>query len=179
MSAARKNVSIQIRVFLLALSALLCLASGPSAYDVTWTTPTPFDGRFYVDGMPAGNGNTVVLAWGDPSSGGLTFYVRSPNAMHTDATLFTLARISVSLSPNPFSNVSTGGYWNQTHHLQDGSISVAGGGGGTWASAAAVLTLVVDANAQVRAVTSLGCLPVFFDLGALDLCVCPSHRSCW
>lgn len=96
--------------------------------------------------MPTGNGNTVVLAWGNATNGGLDFYVRSPLAMHTDSQLFTLAKVSLSLTPNPFVNASTGGYWAQRHHLQDGSIYVSGGEAGAGAN----ITLTVDANAQVR-----------------------------
>jgi len=148
---------------------------GPEAYDVSFrecnncnsssttiparalppdhitVTPTPFDGNFYADGMPTGNGITVVLAWGNASNGGLDFYVRSPLAMHTDSQLFTLAKVSIALSPNPFVNSLSGGYWNQSHRLEDGTITVSGGGSGGLANAAANLTLLVDANAQVRA----------------------------
>ena len=115
----------------------------------TTVTPTPFDGNFYADGMPTGNGMTVVLAWGNASNGGLDFYVRSPMAMHTDSQLFTLAKVSVALSPNPFVTSSSGGFWNQSHHLEDGTITVSGGGNGGLADAAANISLVVDANAQV------------------------------
>ena len=118
-----------------------------SLYHHTAVSPTPFDGNFYADGMPTGNGITVVLAWGNSTSGGLDFYVRSPLAMHTDSQLFTLAKVSVALTPNPFGNST---YWNQTHHLEDGSITVSGGGSGGLADAAANISLTVDANAQVR-----------------------------
>lgn len=123
-------------------------ASAPlpvSSFDVTWTTPTPFDGKNYADAMPAGNGDVVVLAWGNATAGGLDAYIRSPRAMHTDATHFTIARLHVEVSPNPF---KVGSYYNQTHHLQDGSIVVQGGGSGP-DDYTASLTLMVDANAPV------------------------------
>jgi hypothetical protein len=141
-----------IRIALLA--SLFAAASGapPSAPpgDVTWLSSTPFDGSSHTDGMPAGNGRVVVLAWGEPAAGGVSFYVRSPLALHTDSQLYTLARVSVALSPNPF---APGAYYNQTSHLADGSVTVIGGGTGM-GDFAASLSLYVDANSDTVIVSA-------------------------
>jgi hypothetical protein len=135
-----------------ALAAAARAAPPPSPPgDVTWLSPTPFDGASYADGMPAGNGRVVVLAWGDAAAGGLALYVRSPQALHTDSQLYTIARVSVALAPNPFA--APGGFYNQTHHLGDGSVTVTGGGTGM-ADFVAQLTLYVDANSDTVVVAA-------------------------
>jgi hypothetical protein len=53
-----------------AVAALLWLtaaAAAPpaSAHDVTFDSPTPFDGKNYADAMPLGNGRVAALAWGN------------------------------------------------------------------------------------------------------------------
>jgi hypothetical protein len=100
--------------------------------------------------MPLGNGATVVLAWANVTSGGLSFYVRHPHALHTDSQPFTLARVSIELSPNPF--VVGASYFNQTHHLEDGSVSILAGGD-DYASHAVALRIYVDANSDTIVVT--------------------------
>ena len=126
------------------LSILATSFQLPSAMvgDVTWLSATPFDGANYADGMPAGNGRVVVLAWANTTIGSIDFYVRSPLAMHTDTQLYTLARISVAVSPNPF---SSGAYFNQTIALSDGSITILMGGT-SYNDYNKSLTLWVDAN---------------------------------
>ena len=131
------------------ISAVVCSSPSPQ-YDVSFASATAFDGKNYADGMPSGNGRVVVLGWGNQTAGGLNFFVRSPLAMHTDSTLFTLALVSVVLSPNPFAGL---GYYNQTHHLSDGSITVLGGGT-SLADYAAAVSLYVDANADVVMVSA-------------------------
>lgn len=118
--------------------------------DVTYSSATHFDGANYADGMPAGNGRVVVLAWGNVTDGSIDFYVRSPLAMHTDTQLYTLARISVAVSPNPF---LSGTYYNQTISLSDGSITVLGGGT-TYDDYLISLKLWVDANSDAVFVES-------------------------
>lgn len=102
--------------------------------------------------MPAGNGRVVVLAWGNASAGGVDFYVRSPLAMHTDASLFTIAKLRLALSPNPFT-AGGGGYYNQSLHLARGEVAVHGGGT-CYEDRVASITLYVDANSDTIAVAA-------------------------
>ena len=150
------KAALSIKVLVSAISFLgVAVAIPPapdvSAYDVSWTTPSEHvPGGHYTDGMPLGNGATVVLAWANTTAGGLSFYVRHPHAQHTDSTDFTLSRVTVGLSPNPFLTTS---YFNQTHHLEDGSITILAGGSGI-SSPAAVLRIYVDANSDTVIVKS-------------------------
>jgi hypothetical protein len=121
-----------------------------TTYNVEWLTPSNFDGSQYTDGMPTGNGDVVVLGWGNATAGSLDFFVRSAQAMHTDSTLFTIALVSVALSPNPF---ATGSYWNQTLHLDTGAISILGGGS-SFVDYEAEISLYVDANSPTVVVTA-------------------------
>jgi hypothetical protein len=101
-----------------------------SDYDVSWSDATPFDGKNYADGMPLGNGRIAALAWGNSSTGGLELYIRSAVALHSDSQVFTIARLSVQLSPNPCAGPAP--YWRQSLHLADGAVALecgpAGGG---------------------------------------------------
>jgi len=72
--------------------------------NVSYLTPSPNQTDF-IDGMPTGNGRVASIVWGNASHGGFDFYVNSPLAMATDSTLLSIARISVRLSPNPWSTV--------------------------------------------------------------------------
>jgi len=144
------------------IAVLLCFAAAAfalpppaapdvSLYDVSWDSPSAHrPGGPYADGMPLGNGATVALAWANTTAGGLSFYVRHPHAQHTDSTGFTLARVTVGLTPNPF---LTSPYFNQTHHLEDGSITILAGGGG-FSSPAAVLRIFVDAHTDTIVVSA-------------------------
>ena len=69
---------LNTRLLAVAVVAAVVVATPPASPpgDVTWLSPTPFDNASYTDGMPAGNGRVVVLAWGDPTGGGISFYVR-------------------------------------------------------------------------------------------------------
>ncbi len=94
--------SLAIACFL--LLAVSAYADPPvRAYNVEWLSLTPFDGKAYTDAMPSGNGVVQILAWGNTTIGGLSLYVRSPLAMHTDSALYTIARIDIAVSPNPVS----------------------------------------------------------------------------
>ncbi len=140
-------------LLLLAGGALAAAPPAPdvAAYDVAWSSPSAArDGGPFEDGMPLGNGATVVLAWANTTAGGLSFYVRHPHAQHTDSTDFTLARVTVALVPNPFLGSS---YFNQTHHLEDGSVTVLAGGSG-FSAPAAVLRIFVDALSDTVVVTA-------------------------
>jgi len=98
--------------------------------------------------MPLGNGRVAVLAWGNVTAGGLDMYVRSPLAQHTDSQLYTIAKLSVALVPNPFAATGNGApYWNQTLSLATATVTVAGGGS-SGADYAWSLTAHVDANSD-------------------------------
>ena len=134
------------------LAPPLASAAPPSVsiHDVSWSSATPFDGKNYADAMPLGNGRVAALAWGNASTGGLELYIRSPVALHTDSQVFTIARLSVWLSPNPCAGPAP--YWNQSLHLSDGAVALECGpaGGG----AAVALRAFADAGADAVVVTA-------------------------
>jgi hypothetical protein len=138
-------------ISVLALFAALATATPPpwSALDVSWNSPSPSSQE---DGMPSGNGMIAALVWGNVTSGGLDFVVRSPMAMATDSTLLDITTVSLTLSPNP---CAPGSYWNQTHHLEDGSVTLLCGGS-SFANYTVGWRFYVDANADtvVAVVTS-------------------------
>jgi hypothetical protein len=134
-----------VSLVLLSSFFLLSASVSSSIGDVTWLSASSFNGVNYEDGMPAGNGRVVVLGWANISAGSLDFYVRSPLAMHTDTQLYTIARVSIAVQPNPFSAASS--YFNQTSALADGSITVLGGGT-SFSDYVVSLTLWVDANSD-------------------------------
>jgi hypothetical protein len=135
---------------LLAASALASTAPSPAAYDVSWSTPSPPSADHFADGMPLGNGATVALVWANVTAGGVSFYVRHPHAQHTDSQPFTIARVTAALAPNPF---ASGAYFNQTHHLEDGSVTILAGGADA-ATYAVALRVYVDANSDTVVVTA-------------------------
>ena len=101
--------------------------------------------------MPLGNGRVVALAWGNYSTGGLDFYLRSAQALHSDTTVFTIARGAIALSPNFCA--TPGAYFNQTLHLEDASVSVLCGGT-SLADYTVALRIFVDAAADAVVVTA-------------------------
>lgn len=121
-----------------------------SQFDVSFDSPTAFDGKNYADGMPAGNGRTVVLAWANATNGGMDFYIRSPLAQHTDSQLYTIGKVAVSVAPNPF---ATGAYFNQSLHLATGSVEVLAGGS-DFSDYSIAINLWVDANSDAVIVTA-------------------------
>lgn len=127
-----------------------------SVYNVNWTIPS-VNQTDLIDGMPSGNGRIVAFTWGNASAGGFDFLINSPLAMATDSTLLSIAKVSVRLTPNPCVNDGppyyNGSYWNQTHHLEDGSVSLLCGGTG-YDDYVANFSLYVDANADVIIVTA-------------------------
>ena len=135
---------------LLALAAAAHAAPPTGFADVTWLSPSDFTGKHYEDAMPTGNGRIAALAWGNATSGGLDAYIRSADALHIDSQVYTLARLSVHLAPNP---CYAGAYYNQTLHLADGSITLLCGGT-SLADYTAALTLFVDAHADAVLVTA-------------------------
>lgn len=135
-----------------ALSAGAASAAAPAAgaFAVTWLTPTAEPGKTedgrasYAGSMPMGNGALTAAAWANTSIGGLSIYVGHQNAMSSATELFKLARIEVSLSPNPF---SAGAFFNQTLDIESGTFHLWLGGSSA-ATALAHLRVWVDANAD-------------------------------
>jgi hypothetical protein len=155
------------------VSALVVSASpDPSRLNLSWNSTTPFDGKNYADAMPLGNGRVVALAWGN-ASGGLHFYVRSPQALHSDTQVYTIARVDVAVFPNP---CLSGAYYNQSLHLEDGSLTVLCGGS-SFADFTLGMRVFVDASSDVVIVTASsrdGTSP--FSLSASLTSVRPSAR---
>ena len=135
---------------LLGCFALAAAAPSPAVYDVSWSAPSPPSAGHYADGMPLGNGAAVILVWANVTAGGLSFYVRHPHAQHTDSQPFTIARVTAALTPNPF---AAGPYYNQTHHLEDGSVTILAGGADL-ATHAVAMRVYVDANSDTVVVTA-------------------------
>lgn len=77
--------------------------------------------------------------------------------MHTDSALYTIARIDVSVSPNPLADTSA--YVNQTHNLEDGSITLLAGGQ-DFASHTLEVSLYTDANSPTVMVSVSSAEPV-------------------
>ena len=149
------------------LSAAVAAAATPPAraHNVEWLSLTPFDGKTFTDAMPAGNGVVQVLAWGNASAGGLSFYVRSPLAQHTDSALFTIARVDVAVAPSPF---VAGAYVNQTLNLEDGSITLLAGGT-SFADHAVSMSLYVDANSPNVLVAVASAAPVALSVSLVSV----------
>lgn len=116
--------------------------------------------------MPSGNGVVQVLAWGNATIGGLSFYVRSPLAMHTDSALYTIGRVDVSVSPNPLADAAA--YVNQTHNLEDGSITLLAGGK-DFASSTLSVSLYTDANSPTVMVTVASVTPVSIGVNIISV----------
>ena len=126
-------------------------APDPARHALSWLSPTPFDGKNYADGMPLGNGRVVVLAWANVSTSGLDFYLRSPQALHSDTQVYTIARVAVAITPNL---CSTGArFFNQTLHLEDASVTVHCGGT-SLADYALALKVFVDAGSDAVVITA-------------------------
>ena len=155
MRARRRAPPPRLRALALALASSLALALAMPG-DVTWLAPSAADPHFHTDGMPSGNGRTVATAWGDQARGALRFFVRSPLALATDGQFYTIALVTVALSPNPF---AAGAFWNQTHALADGSVTLLGGGA-SLADHAAALSLYVDANSDSVVVSAASAAPL-------------------
>ena len=95
-------------------------ASGPvAANDVTWTSP----GRDENDSMPIGNGDFAANVWTE-QNGDLVLLLAKADAWTEMGQLVKLGRVRVHLAPNPF----TGPGFEQTLHLEDGSIEIVHGG---------------------------------------------------
>ncbi len=108
-------------------------ASKLDAYDVVWTTPS----KDAAGSMPIGNGEVVLNAWMEESSGDLLFYIARTDALSEICRILKLGQVRVHLDPNPFKDATD---FKQHLHLHDGRIEISGGG--------ANLNLFVDSSSQ-------------------------------
>ena len=102
-------------------------------YNVVWTTPS----RNAAGSMPIGNGEVGLNVWVE-ENGDLLFYIARTDSWSECNRLLKLARVRVSLSPNPFAK---GRPFRQELRFRDGQIIITAGD--------ATLHLFVDANAPV------------------------------
>ncbi|MBN2312122.1 MAG: hypothetical protein JXR94_24300 [Candidatus Hydrogenedentes bacterium] len=112
-------------------------ADVPNPYVVTWSTPS----RDSSGSMPLGNGDIGLNLWIE-KGGDLLFYLGKTDAWSENARLLKLARVRISLSPNPF---APGLPFQQTLDVRDGAVTVTAGP----PAAPATLRIWVDANAPV------------------------------
>jgi hypothetical protein len=67
-------------------------------YNIVWTEP----GAKGLDSMPAGGGNIGLNVWAQKD--GVLFYISSPDSFNENEILTKLARVRVTVSPNPFAD---------------------------------------------------------------------------
>lgn len=126
------------------------------AYNEVWLTPTQEsdDSPYFIGGMPLGNGDTQILAWANTSVGGVSVYISKQNALASDASNYKLALLTISLSPNPFTMVGGGDYFNQTLDISSGTVLLQLGG--TSKSPAVTFSVWVDALSNTGYVAMVG-----------------------
>jgi len=152
--AGQKKLAPMARYLLALLALSTARAGAPSA--VSWLTPTAEPGRTqggratYQGGMPLGNGRTTATAWANTTSGGISLYLGSQDAMSSHGELFKLGLLEVALSPNPF---TSGPYFNQTADLSSATVLLYAGGT-SMADYAVLLTAYVDANSDSVLITA-------------------------
>ena len=131
------------------------------AYDVTWLTPTAeTDASAFRGSMPLGNGDATAQPWADLAAGGVSLYLAKGNAQHSDALPYKLALLTVALEPNPFAQQAPpGGFFNQTLDFATATVRVHAGGA-SLATAAANISVWVDANSNTVYVEVSALAPV-------------------
>ena len=67
-------------------------------YNIVWTEP----GTNGLSSMPAGGGNIGLNVWAQKD--GVLFYISSPDSFDANEVLTKLARLRVTVSPNPFAD---------------------------------------------------------------------------
>ena len=88
-------------VVALSLGVSSALADTPhwtQPYNIVWTEP----GTNGLSSMPAGGGNIGLNVWAQ--NDGVLFYISSPDSFNANQDLTKLARIRVTVSPNPFAD---------------------------------------------------------------------------
>lgn len=103
------------------------------ACDVVWATPSADS----AGSMPIGNGEVVLNAWVEESTGDLLFLIARTDSLSEISRYLKLGRIRIHLAGNPLS----GHEFRQHLRLRDGVIDISGKD--------ARLTLFVDSEADV------------------------------
>lgn len=103
------------------------------AYDVIWKTPSANS----AGSMPIGNGEVVLNAWVEESTGDLLFLIARTDALSEISRVLKLGRVRVKFSPSPFQ----GKDFEQRLRLKEGRIDFKGNGTG--------LRLFVDSGSHV------------------------------
>jgi hypothetical protein len=125
-----------------------------NAYNTAWLSPTvESNPDAFVGGLPLGNGDTAVLAWANVSAAGISLYVSKQNALHSDASNYKVALLTISLSPDPF--FLGGDFFNQSLDISTGTFFLHAGG--TASAPAASFSVWVDAASN----------SVFIDAGSV------------
>lgn len=88
----------------------------PSAYDITWTTPS----NNPSESMPCGGGDIGMNVWVE--NGDVLIYVARSGNFDEHNTLMKTGRLRIKLFPNPF----TGTIFKQQLHLREGYVTVEG-----------------------------------------------------
>lgn len=101
------------------------LSAGPEKclddLDVVWSTP----GRFAMDSMPLGNGNTALNVWTE-ADGQIAFYIARSDAWSGIGRLLKVGRMRLRIEPNPFRDLSA---FSQRLNLKSGTIYITGADG--------------------------------------------------
>ncbi len=114
------------------------------AYDVVWKSPS----EDASGSMPIGNGEVVLNAWVENSTGDLLFYIGRTDALSEISRVLKLGRVRVHLSGEPFLKPD----FSQHLFLHDGRMEISGGG--------VKLSLFVDSNADVIHISGKSQQPV-------------------
>jgi hypothetical protein len=129
-----------------AIASIACLFTQPlfadddfaAKNDVTWTTL----GTNENDSMPIGNGDIAANVWTE-QNGDIVLLIAKSDAWTELGKIVKLARVRVSLSPNPFAGSSN---FSQTLRLEDGCIDLTNEGN--------LVRVWIDANHPVLHVES-------------------------
>lgn len=133
------------------LDCKLVLAAPPAEldrYNVVWTTPS----HNAAGSTPIGNGEVGLNVWVE-EDGDLLFYIARTDTWSEASRLLKLARVRISLSPNPFTK---GLPFRQELRLRDGLIEIVAGS----SERPVRLTVLVDAAEPVVHVVGESVQPV-------------------
>ncbi len=115
-------------------------------YNIVWTEP----GTNGLSSMPAGGGNIGLNVWAQ--NDGVLFYISSPDSFDANQSLTKLARIRVTVSPNPFADSL-----RQELELESNTVRVSGR---TADGTAVSLRIRADAHQPVVHVEGTAAKPV-------------------
>ncbi len=115
-------------------------------YNIVWTEP----GTNGLSSMPAGGGNIGLNVWAQKD--GVLFYISSPDNFNENEILTKLARIRVTVSPNPFADSL-----RQELELESNTVRVSGR---TADGTAVSLLIRADAHQPVVHVEGTAAQPV-------------------